>query len=149
MPLGPNHALSCAWLRNFLLIQCQSCPAVEDKFCFDCFNSKTSLPDCLSGDYKTQGCQSSAFRRNSAFYFYFPLFSKLFSSFFLKNRTKKKKKNHYRHRHYRECSNSFGKQSVTSWFAGMCLLPFPVEVRKHRISTQWSKPCCVLAYSVG
>ena len=72
---------------------------------------------------------------------YFPLF--------LKNRTKKRKKNHYRHRHYRECSNSFGKQSVTSWFAGLCLLPFPVEVRKRRISTQWSKPCCVLAYSVG
>ena len=74
--------------------------------------------------YIHQGCQSSAFRRNSAFFFTFRFFQNYFP-LFLKNRNKKK------------CffvtdtatierSNSFGKQSVTYWFAGLCLLPFPV-----------------------
>ena len=64
--------------------------------CPDCCAAMHCLPlqklHAMLESENLQGCQSSAFRRNSAFYFYFPLFSKLFSSFFEKSHQKKKKK---------------------------------------------------------
>ena len=95
----------------------------------------------------------SIFRFSAEFRFLFLLsdfFKIIFLFFFFFEKShppqkKKKKKNHYRHRHYHECSNSFGKQSVPSWFAGLCLLPFPVEVRKRRISTQFESAVSLLS----
>ena len=81
-----------------------------------------SLPHIITSLSVHQGCQSSAFRRNSAFFRVFRVFSNDFP-LFLKNRLKKKNTS-LQHRHYWESSKSFGKQSLTSSFAGLRLFRF-------------------------
>ena len=69
-----------------------------------------------------QGCQSSAFRRNSAFFRAFRFFSDDFPLFLKKS--PEEKNTVLRHRNYWESSKSFGKQSLTSSFAGLRFFRF-------------------------
>ena len=74
-----------------------------------------------------QGCQSSTFRQNSAFFFFFLLstFLKIIFRGFEKSQKKNKKKNFsFTNTATIDCLKSFGKQSVTSWFAGMRFFRF-------------------------
>ena len=113
-PLSHNFSII------LLIIQCHVCFEIKEEVNFY-FLVLFSV--ALVMEYILQGCQSSAFRRNSAFFFYFPLFSKLFSSFFEKSQ--QKKCFFVTDAATIESSNIFGKQSMTSWFAGF-RFRFPV-----------------------
>ena len=79
------------------------------------------------------------------FFFYFPLFWKWFSAFFEKLQTKKKIFFSFADTATIDYSKSFGKQSVTSWFAGMrffrfrSMLASAVSPLGCRISTRHSR----------
>ena len=63
--------------------------------------------------HTVQGCQSSALWQKSFLFSFF-----LGPSAFLKNR--QKKNTGLQHCHYQKSLKSLGKQSLTSWFAGVC-----------------------------
>ena len=60
--------------------------------CVYVFNLSPILRSGTGSSEYMQGCQSSAFRRNSAFFSGLPLFFKSFSAFFEKSPKKKKKR---------------------------------------------------------